>query len=146
MKPNPEILVVDDNPGDIALVGDALADSPRSSRIHAVTNGEEAMAFLHRTGKYASAVRPDLMLLDLNLPRKDGRAVLADVKSDAELRQIPVVIFSTSRSRRDITRSYELGANCYLSKPCDLAEFFAAVKSVETFWFGHVCLPSAEKL
>ena len=145
MNPAPEILLVDDNPGDVDLVGRALADSVPSHRIHAVNDGEEAIAFLRRVGKYSDAVRPDLLMLDLNLPRKDGRAVLADVKSDPLLRQIPVVIFSTSRSRRDIARSYELGANCYVCKPCGLADFFAAVQSVEKFWFGHVCLPSMEK-
>jgi two-component system response regulator len=141
----PEILLVDDNPADIDLISGALANSARSSRIHAVNDGEEAIAFLRRVGKYSDAVRPDLLMLDLNLPRKDGRAVLADVKSDPLLRQIPVVIFSTSRSRRDIARSYELGANCYVCKPCGLADFFAAVQSVEKFWFGQVCLPSMEK-
>jgi chemotaxis family two-component system response regulator Rcp1 len=145
MNSTPEILLVDDNPGDVGLVSDALADCARSTRIHSVIDGEEAIAFLHRAGKYADAVRPDLLMLDLNLPRKDGRAVLADIKADAQLRQIPVVIFSTSRSSRDIVRSYELGANCYVSKPCGLADFFAAVQSVERFWFGCVCLPSMEK-
>jgi chemotaxis family two-component system response regulator Rcp1 len=138
----PEILLVDDNPGDADLVSDALATSARGSHVHAVYDGEEAMAFLHRAGKYANAIRPDLVMLDLNLPRKHGNAVLADVKGDPKLQQIPVVIFTTSRARRDIARSYELGANCYVSKPGKLAEFFAAVQSVETFWFGCVCLPT----
>jgi two-component system, chemotaxis family, response regulator Rcp1 len=146
MSAGREILLVDDNPGDVDLVGNALAQSARHSRMHAVNDGEEAMAFLHRAGKYRDTVRPDLMILDLNLPRKDGRAVLADIKTDPELRQIPVVIFSTSRSHRDIARSYELGANCYVSKPCGLAEFFAAVQAVERFWFDCVCLPNLENL
>lgn len=146
MNFTPEILLVDDNRGDVGLVSDALADSARGSRVHAVYDGEEAIAFLRRAGKYADVVRPDLMMLDLNLPRKHGNAVLADVKADPKLRQIPVVIFTTSRSVRDITRSYELGANCYVSKPSKLADFFAAVQSVEAFWFGCVCLPCAEKL
>ncbi len=141
-----EILVVDDNPGDVDLVGTALAQSARNSRIHAVNDGEEAIAFLRRCGKYADAVRPDLLLLDLNLPRKDGRAVLADMKGDPALRKIPVVIFSTSRSGRDIAGSYELGANCYVNKPCGLTDFLAAVQSVEQFWFGCVSLPNMEKL
>lgn len=145
MKSGPEILLVDDNPGDVDLVANALAGSPRRLRIHTVNDGEEAIAFLHRAGKYSDAFRPDLLILDLNLPRKDGRAVLADVKTDPALQEIPVVIFSTSRSGRDIARSYELGANCYVSKPCGLAEFFAAVQLVEKFWFGCVCLPSMEK-
>jgi len=145
MHSKPEILLVDDNQGDVGLVSDALAASTRSSRVHAVYDGEEAVAFLRRAGKYADAVRPDLVMLDLNLPRKSGHVVLADVKADPSLRQIPVVIFTTSRSGRDIARSYELGANCYVSKPGQLADFFAAVQSVETFWFGCVCLPT-EKL
>jgi chemotaxis family two-component system response regulator Rcp1 len=145
MHSKPEILLVDDNQGDVGLVSDALAASARSSRVHAVYDGEDAVAFLRRAGKYADAVRPDLVMLDLNLPRKSGHVVLADVKADPSLRQIPVVIFTTSRSGRDIARSYELGANCYVSKPGKLADFFAAVQSVETFWFGCVCLPT-EKL
>jgi two-component system, chemotaxis family, response regulator Rcp1 len=145
VNPAPEILLVDDNPGDVDLVGNALAEGTHHVRIHAVHDGEAAIAFLRRCGKYAEAARPDLMMLDLNLPRKDGRAVLADVKGDPELRQIPVVIFSTSRSVRDIARSYELGANCYVSKPCNLAEFFAAVQSVESFWLGCVRLPRLER-
>jgi two-component system, chemotaxis family, response regulator Rcp1 len=140
-----EILLVDDNPGDVDLVGNALAQSAHNSRIHAVNDGEEAIAFLRRAGKYAAAVRPDLMMLDLNMPRKDGRAVLADIKADPDLGRIPVVVFSTSCSNRDIARSYELGANCYVSKPCGLADFFAAVQSVERFWFDCVCLPNLEK-
>jgi chemotaxis family two-component system response regulator Rcp1 len=142
MNSKPEILLVDDSPADADLVCDALATSARGSHVQAVYDGEEAMAFLHRAGKYADAVRPDLVMLDLNLPRKHGSAVLADVKGDPKLRRIPVVIFTTSRSGRDIARSYELGANCYVSKPGKLAEFFAAVQSVETFWFGCVCLPT----
>jgi two-component system, chemotaxis family, response regulator Rcp1 len=145
MNSTPEILLVDDNQGDVGLVCDALAASARSSRVHAVYDGEEAMAFLRHTGKYGDAVRPHLVMLDLNLPRKPGHTVLADVKADPNLRQIPVVIFTTSRSGRDIARSYELGANCYVSKPSKLADFFAAVQSVETFWFGCVCL-ATEKL
>jgi CheY-like chemotaxis protein len=136
---------VDDNPGDVDLVVNALAESAHHSRIHAVNDGEKAIAFLRRCGKYAEAVRPDLMMLDLNMPRKDGRALLADIKANPQLRQIPVVIFSTSRSNHDIARSYELGANCYVSKPCGLADFFAAVQSVERFWFDCVSLPILEK-
>lgn len=145
MNSKPEILLVDDNPADADLVSDALATSARGSHVHAVYDGEEAMAFLRRDGKYADAVRPDLVMLDLNLPRRHGNAVLADVKGDPKLRQIPIVIFTTSRSGRDIARSYELGANCYVSKPGKLAEFFFAVQSVETFWFGCACLPCPEK-
>ena len=103
------------------------------------------MAFLRRAGPYINAPRPDLMMLDLNLPKKDGRAVLAEVKADAKLRAIPVVIFSTSRSILEIARSYELGANCYVSKPGNLQEYFLAVKSIEEFWFGSASLPREEK-
>lgn len=103
------------------------------------------MAFLHRAGPYINAPRPDLMMLDLNLPKKDGRAVLAEVKADSKLRAIPVVIFSTSRSILEIARSYELGANCYVSKPGNLQEYFLAVKSIEEFWFGSASLPREEK-
>src|SRR5207248_8326792 len=120
MKPTPEILLVDDNPADANLTCEVLATSERQSHIITVPDGEEALAFLHRTGKYDEAVRPDLLILDLNLPRKDGRAVLAEVKADPELDEIPVVIFTTSRSGRDIARCYELGANSYMSKPGNL--------------------------
>jgi two-component system, chemotaxis family, response regulator Rcp1 len=146
MSFTPEILLVDDNPADTDLVSGAFATSNRGSRVHAVCDGEEAMAFLRRAGKYTDAVRPHLVMLDLNLPRRHGNTVLADVKADPELRQIPVVIFTTSRSGRDVTRSYEMGANCYVSKPGKLADFFAAVQSIEAFWFGCVCLPGAERL
>lgn len=103
------------------------------------------MAFLHREGKYASAVRPDLVILDLNLPKKDGRAVLAEAKADADLRAIPIVVFSTSRSKSDIARSYKLGANCYISKPGNLDDYFAVMQSIEEFWFGSASLPRKEQ-
>lgn len=103
------------------------------------------MAYLNRTGQYATAPRPDLMILDLNLPKKDGRTVLAEVKTDAKLRSIPVIVFSTSRSTTEIARSYELGANCYVSKPGNLEEYFQVVKSIEGFWFGSASLPREGK-
>ena len=103
------------------------------------------MAYLRRAGPYANAIRPDLVILDLNLPKKDGRAVLAEAKADAELRTIPIVVFSTSRSMLDIARSYELGANCYVSKPGNLNDYFLAVQSIEEFWFGSASLPREEK-
>ena len=137
----PEILVVDDNPADIGLVREALAHSTFSSHINSVEDGVAAMAFLGRREKYVNAVRPDLVILDLNLPRKDGLAVLAAMKAGPDLRRIPVVIFSTSQLRKDIVRSYELGANCYVRKPGNLEEFLAALKSIEEFWFGFVNLP-----
>ncbi|MFY9562454.1 MAG: response regulator [Terriglobales bacterium] len=137
----PAILLVDDNPADLDLIREALAASSYQRCVSAVPNGEEAIAFLYHTGKYADAVRPDLLILDLNLPRKDGRAVLADFKSEPNLRSIPVVVFTTSRSGQDIARSYELGANCYVSKPGSLADFLAAVHSIEKFWLELASLP-----
>jgi two-component system, chemotaxis family, response regulator Rcp1 len=136
-----DLLMVDDNPADVALVGEALAVSKHRSRLHSVGDGVEAMAFLNHREKYANAIRPDLVILDLNLPKKDGLAVLAAMKAAPDLRQIPVVIFSTSLLRKDIVRSYDLGANCYVSKPGNLNDFFFAVKSMEEFWFGFVNLP-----
>ena len=141
MKPQPEILLVDDNPADAGLACEVLATSTRQSHISTVSDGEEALAFLHRSGKYSDAVRPQLLILDLNLPRKDGRAVLAEVKADPVLCEIPVVVFTTSRSGRDIARCYELGANCYVSKPGNLGEFFSAVRSIEELWFRFASLP-----
>ncbi len=136
-----EVLLVDDNPADVVLAREALAGSAHRSQISSVGDGEEAMAFLNRKGQYAEVIRPDLVILDLNLPRKDGRAVLQEVKGDPLLQGIPVVIFSTSRLGRDIASSYELGANCYVCKPGNLKDFFTAVQSIEEFWFNFVCLP-----
>jgi CheY-like chemotaxis protein len=141
MYPAAEILLVDDNPADIRLICEALAAGGRGSHVSIVLDGEEAVAFLRRSGKYAQAECPHLIILDLNLPRSDGRAVLAEVKADPGLRKIPVVVFTTSRSIHDIRCSYELGANCYVSKPGNLRDFFVAVQSLEQFWFGVVSLP-----
>ncbi len=140
-----EILLVDDNPADLDLSIDALAQSAWPTHISTVNDGDEAMAYLHRQGKYASATRPHLVLLDLNLPRKDGRAVLAEMKSDSALRRIPVIIFSTSQAVKDIERSYELGANCYVSKPPTLADWVSTMKLLQNFWIGCVCLPREEE-
>ena len=145
MKELPQVLLVDDNPADVDLAREAFAGGRHQSQISDVADGEEAMAFLHRVGQYANAVRPDLVILDLNLPKKDGRAVLAEAKADVNLRVIPVVVFSTSRSMLDITRSYELGANCYVSKPGNLDDYFLAVQAIEEFWFGSASLPRREK-
>ena len=145
MKPLPQVLLVDDNPADVGLAREALAGGRHQSCISNVANGEEAMAFLHRTGQYTNAVRPDLVILDLNLPKKDGRAVLAEAKGDMELHTIPIVVFSTSRSMLDVARSYELGANCYVSKPGNLNDYFLAMQSIEEFWFGSASLPREEK-
>jgi len=136
-----EILLVDDNPADLDLTIDALAQSPWRTHVSTVSDGAEAMAYLYREGKYSEAIRPHLVLLDLNLPRKDGRAVLADMKSKPALRRIPVVIFSTSQARKDIESSYELGANSYVSKPPTLSEWVSAVKVLNEFWIGCACLP-----
>lgn len=141
MKGPPDILMVDDNPADVALVREALAGSKRRSQIRSVGDGVEAMACLDRRGSFVNAKRPDIVILDLNLPKRDGLAVLAAMKAGPELRRIPVVIFSTSPLRKDVVRSYEMGANCYVKKPGNLTEFFSAVKSIEEFWFSVVNLP-----
>ncbi len=140
-----EVLLVDDNPADTDLTSEILARNGCPSRIHAVTDGAEAIAFLHREGKYAGAPLPDFVILDLNLPKKDGRAVLAEVKSDPVLRKIPIAIFSTSEAQKDIVGSYELGANCYVSKPGNLRDFISAVTSIGEFWFGFAQLPREEE-
>lgn len=136
-----EILLVEDNPGDVRLTVEALRDSKVHNNLHVAKDGVEAMAFLNREGQYATAVRPDLILLDLNLPRKDGRQVLAEVKADPVLRTIPVVVLTTSTAEQDILRSYELQANCYISKPVDLEQFITIVRSIEDFWLTIVRLP-----
>jgi CheY-like chemotaxis protein len=141
MKDAPDILLVDDNPADVGLTREVLAGSAHQANIHNVPDGEEAIAFLRRHGKYTSAARPDLVMLDLNMPRKGGQAVLAEVKTDPELRTIPIVVFTTSHADKDILHSYELGANCYISKPGNLGDFFSAVQSIEEFWFGFTSLP-----
>ena len=144
MKRLPQVLLVDDNPADVGLAREALVGGRHKIHISHVLDGEEALAFLHRAGDYTNALRPDLVILDLNLPKKDGRAVLTAAKTDADLRTIPVVVFSTSQAQADIQRSYELGANCYVSKPGNLKDFFLAMQSIEEFWFGHATLPREE--
>jgi two-component system, chemotaxis family, response regulator Rcp1 len=141
MRKSVFLLMVDDNPADVVLAREALAGSSIRSQITACADGEEALALLHKEGRYTEAASPDLMILDLNLPRKDGLSVLAAMKSDPELKHIPVVIFSTSRLGKDIARSYAFGANCYVSKPGNLNDFFSAMKSIHEFWCGTVCLP-----
>jgi len=138
-----DILLVDDNPADSELAAEVLARHGCRGRIHTVTDGVEAVAFLRRQGKYAHESVPALIILDLNMPRKDGRAVLAEVKGDPSLRKIPIVVFTTSQFARDIAQSYELGANCYVNKPGNLPEFVAAVTEVGNFWFRRVHLPHA---
>jgi CheY-like chemotaxis protein len=141
----PEILMVDDNPADIDLTSEVLAQGKQRFHVNAVSDGTEAISFLRRQGKYAEAPSPDLVVLDLNLPCKDGRQVLSDIKADPVLAKIPVVIFTTSQANSDITRSYELGANCYLRKPDNLSDFVAVVQSMAQFWLGFASLPQKEK-
>lgn len=136
-----EMLLIEDNPGDARLTIEAMREAKLSNRMHVVEDGVEAMAFLRREGRYADAPRPDLILLDLNLPKKDGREVLADVKSDPDLRRIPVVVLTTSRAEEDVARAYDLHANCYVTKPVDLAQFMKIVSQIDEFWVKVVTLP-----
>ena len=136
-----EILLVEDNPGDADLAREALETGKISNNLNVVGDGEEAMAYLRRQGKYANATRPDLVLLDLNLPKKDGREVLAEIKADDDLKRIPVVILTTSAAEADIVRTYNLHANCYITKPIDLNQFITVVQATEEFWFNIVKLP-----
>ena len=138
------ILLVEDNPGDADLARVALDGSKMNNSLEVVGDGEKAIAFLRREGPYADAPRPDLILLDLNLPKKDGRQVLAEIKSDPGLKRIPVVILTTSRAEEDILRTYDLHANCYITKPIDLGPFLHVVRSIEDFWFSIVVLPPTE--
>jgi CheY-like chemotaxis protein len=135
-------LLVEDNPGDVRLTIEAFNDAKLSNSLSVVRDGVEAMAFLRQKVEYADAQRPDLILLDLNLPRKDGREVLAEIKADPDLQQIPIVVLTTSDARNDIQRAYELHANCYITKPVDLEQFIKVVQSIEDFWLTVVRLPS----
>lgn len=137
-----EILLVEDSPSDADLTADALSEGKVLNNLHWVEDGVEALAFLRRQGKHGDAPRPDIILLDLNLPKKDGREVLAEVKADPSLKLIPVVILTTSAAERDILRTYELNANCYITKPIGLEQFMEVVKLIETFWLAVVQLPS----
>jgi len=136
-----EILLVEDNPGDVELTIEALKEGKVSNHLSAVGDGIEALAFLRQEEPYRDAPRPDLILLDLNLPRKDGRETLAEIKQNPDLCDIPVVILSTSEAERDIMESYKLHANCYIQKPVDLDQFIAIMRSIEDFWFRVVKLP-----
>jgi CheY-like chemotaxis protein len=136
-----EILLVEDNPGDVRLTQEALKEGKVRNNLHVAGDGVEAMAFLQREGKYAGAPHPDLILLDLNLPKKDGRELLAEIKAAPHLKRIPVVILTTSKDEQDIIKSYNLHANCYITKPVDLDQFLKVVKSVEDFWLSIVKLP-----
>jgi len=139
-----EILMVEDNPGDVRLAREALSEKRVLNNLWVVEDGVEALAFLHREGMYSEAPRPDIILLDLNLPRKDGREVLAEIKSDERLRCIPVVILTTSQAERDIHMAYHLSANCYITKPLDLDQYLRVVKSIEEFWLVVAELPRSE--
>jgi chemotaxis family two-component system response regulator Rcp1 len=136
-----EVLLVEDSPGDVRLTQEAFKDAKVHISLHVASDGAEAMAFLGREGSYVNAPRPDLILLDLNLPKKDGREVLEEIKESASLKTIPVVILTTSASEEDILRSYRLHANCYITKPVDLAGFLKVVKSIDNFWLSVVKLP-----
>jgi len=135
-----EILLVEDNPGDARLAREALRDTHFSSHLSVVEDGVEAMDYLKQSAKYAGAPRPDIILLDLNLPRKSGREVLYEIKSDPDLRRIPVIVLTTSTADQDIEASYDLHANCYITKPLDINSFVHALRQIETFWFTLVTL------
>lgn len=139
-----DILMVDDNPADVDLAREALDGTHRPYRLESVPDGEEALSFLTHKGAYTQAATPDLLFLDLNLPRKDGRQVLAAIKHDPQLAKIPVVVFTTSRAFSDVVCSYELGANCYVRKPGTLPEFLATIRGVSDFWLRHAILPQKE--
>lgn len=140
-----EILLIEDNPGDVRLVEEALKENKIKNSLHVAKDGIEAMEFLNKEGKYADIPFPDIILLDLNLPRKDGREVLKEIKENQILKSIPVVILTTSADEEDILKTYRLHANCYITKPVDLAQFIKVVKSVENFWFSIVKLPKKER-
>jgi CheY-like chemotaxis protein len=136
-----DVLLVEDDAGDILLIEEAFADNKLRNRLHVVRDGVEALAFLRREGEYADAPQPDLVLLDLNLPRKDGREVLAEVKSDESLRQIPIVVLTTSKAEEDVLRSYKLHANAYVTKPVDFDRFIEVVRQIDEFFVTVVKLP-----
>jgi two-component system, chemotaxis family, response regulator Rcp1 len=136
-----QILMAEDNPADARLVREVMADSKILNELHVVPDGVEAMAYLRRTGKYADARRPSLIFLDLNMPRKDGREVLAEIKSDPDLKRIPVVVMTSSKAEEDIAQAYNEHANCYVRKPIDFEQFHLVVKTIAQFWFSAVELP-----
>lgn len=136
-----EILLVEDNPGDVRLTKEGLKDGKINNNLHVVKDGVEALSFLHKKNGYAHAPRPDLILLDLNLPKKNGREVLAEIKNDDNLKRIPVVILTTSDAEEDIAKTYDLHANCYITKPVDLNQFISVINNIEEFWFSVVRLP-----
>jgi two-component system, chemotaxis family, response regulator Rcp1 len=137
-----DILLVEDNPGDVRLTQEAFREGKLLNNLWVVNDGEEAMSYLHHEGVFADAVRPDIILLDLNMPKKDGREVLAEIKNDPSLKRIPVVVLTTSKAEQDIFRTYNLHVNCYIIKPVDLDQFVNVVQTIEDFWFTVVKLPS----
>lgn len=137
-----DILLVEDNPGDIRLTQEAMKEARLTNTLHVARNGVQAMDFLHQRGEFQEAPRPDLVLLDLNLPQLSGREVLKQMKDDAVLRRIPVIVLSTSEANRDVLESYDLHANCYINKPVDFDEFLRLLVSIESFWFQLVKLPT----
>jgi CheY-like chemotaxis protein len=144
-RPPVEILLVEDNAGDIRLAVEAFKDAELPNHVSVVRDGEEALAFLRRQGPYAGAPRPEFILLDLNMPKKDGREVLREVKTDRELKIIPIIVLTTSVAPMDITQSYDLHANGYIQKPADYDEFLELIRQLDTLWFGVVQLPVAPK-
>jgi two-component system, chemotaxis family, response regulator Rcp1 len=139
-----EIMLVEDNPGDVRLTREALKEAKIRNNLSVASDGVEAMAFLRREGIYSKSPRPDIVLLDLNLPKKDGRQVLAEAKADPELRRIPVVILTTSKAEEDILKTYDLHANCFITKPVDFDQFVKVVHSIEHFWLSIVTLPPVD--
>jgi len=139
-----EILLVEDNPGDVRLTKEALKEGKVYSNLHWAKDGVEALEFLRRKGQFAGVPRPDIILLDLNLPKKDGREVLSEIKNDDDLKRIPVVILTTSKAEEDVLRSYQLHANCYVTKPVDLEKFIVVVQSIDKFWLTVVTLPNGK--
>ena len=137
-----EVLLVEDNPADVRLTQEAFREGRAANHLSVVSDGVEALEFLHRTGNYTNAPRPDLILLDLNLPRKNGREVLEEIKSDSSLRRIPVMILSTSAADWDLRHAYNLHANCFIEKPVDVEQFLRVVRSIGDFWFNIVTLPT----
>ena len=137
-----EILLVEDNPGDVRLTIEALKEGKVSNNLQTVNDGVDALAYLRKQGKFADAVRPDLVLLDLNLPKKNGREVLEEIKQDSDLKRLPVVVLTTSNAEQDVMKTYDLHANCYITKPVDLEQFLKVVRSIEDFWLTIVRLPN----
>jgi two-component system, chemotaxis family, response regulator Rcp1 len=140
-----DILLIEDSPADVRLTREALKEAKVLNALHVVADGIAALAFLRKQGRYAGSPRPDLILLDLNLPKKDGREVLAEVKEDEDLKRIPVVVLTTSRAEEDVVRTYNLHANAYVTKPVDLAQFLRVIRTLEEFWLAVVTLPPNDK-